>query len=179
MTTTIDEAPTADRAADEPTEKRQSPKLITGPIVRQAIGDSLRKLNPRQMAKNPVMFVVEVGSVLSTILFFAKVGSATAADNVFAGCVAIFLWFTVLFANFAEAVAEGRGKAQADTLRATRADTVAHKRLPDGSVSDVSSSTLDLDDLVVVSAGELIPSDGEIMEGIATVDESAITGESA
>jgi K+-transporting ATPase ATPase B chain len=93
--------------------------------------------------------------------------------------VALFLWFTVLFANFAEAVAEGRGKAQADTLRATRADTVAHKRLPDGSVTDISSSTLDLDDLVVVSAGELIPSDGEIVEGIATVDESAITGESA
>ncbi len=178
--TTIVDTPAPMPASDLPEgHHRATPKLITGPIVRQAVGDSILKLNPRQMAKNPVMFVVEVGSVLTTILFFAKLGSATAADNVFAGLVAVFLWFTVLFANFAEAVAEGRGKAQADTLRATRADTVAHKQNADGSVTDISSATLDLDDLVVVSAGELIPSDGEIVDGIATVDESAITGESA
>ena len=158
---------------------REQPKLITGPILRQALGDCLRKLNPRQMAKNPVMFVVEVGSVLTTILFFAKASTSSSSDNVFAGLVALFLWFTVLFANFAEAVAEGRGKAQADTLRATRADTLAHVRLPDGTMMDKSSAELDLNDLVVVVAGELIPSDGEIVEGIATVDESAITGESA
>ncbi len=167
-----------DASTDAPRGKAQ-PKLITGPIVRQALGDAVRKLAPRQMAKNPVMFVVEVGSVLTTVLFFVKLHSASANDNVFAGLVTLFLWFTVLFANFAEAVAEGRGKAQADTLRATRADTVAHSRQPDGSVVDVSSANLDLNDEVIVNVGELIPSDGEIIEGIAMVDESAITGESA
>ena len=98
-------------------------------ILRRAIVDSFVKLDPRQMARNPVMFVVEVGSVLTTILFFQKLPSATASDSVFAGLVSAWLWFTVLFANFAEAVAEGRGKAQADTLRKTRSETVARVRL--------------------------------------------------
>src|SRR5258708_11526796 len=102
-------------------------------IVRRAIGASFVKLDPRQMARNPVMFVVEIGSVLTTILFFQKLPSATAADSVFVGLVTAWLWFTVLFANFAEAVAEGRGKAQADTLRKTRADTIARVRCPDGT----------------------------------------------
>ncbi len=147
--------------------------------MRNAAVDSLRKLNPRLMVRNPVMFVVWVGSIVTTLLFFRDVGDSTGEENLFAGLVALFLWFTVLFANFAEAVAEGRGKAQADTLRKARSDTVANRRLADGSLEPVSSSNLSVDDVVVVNAGEMIPSDGEIVEGIASVDESAITGESA
>src|SRR5262245_30651079 len=147
--------------------------------MKRAVGDSLRKLNPRQMMRNPVMFIVEVGSVLTTILFFQKLPSASASDSVFAGLVSAWLWFTVLFANFAEAVAEGRGKAQADTLRKTRSETVAHIRQSDGTIVDKSSTELTVGDECVVVAGELIPGDGEIIEGIASVDESAITGESA
>jgi K+-transporting ATPase ATPase B chain len=134
--------------------------------------DSLLKLDPRRMARNPVLFVVEVGSVLVTAL-------AAADPSVFAWLVAAWLWFTVLFANVAEAIAEGRGKAQADELRKTRAETIAHRRHPDGSLADVSSSALRVGDELVVSAGEVIPADGEVIEGIASVDESAITGESA
>jgi K+-transporting ATPase ATPase B chain len=125
------------------------------------------------------MFVVLVGSVFTTVLFIRDLGSATFQENLFAGLVAAWLWFTVLFANFAEAMAEGRGKAQAATLRKARADTVANRRRPDGTTDPVPSSQLTSGDVVVVSAGEMIPSDGEIIEGIASVDESAITGESA
>jgi K+-transporting ATPase ATPase B chain len=153
--------------------------LFDGPLVRRAIGDSFRKLDPRLMVRNPVMFVVEIGSLLTTILFFTDLSSASSQENVFAGLVAAWLWFTVLFANFAEAVAEGRGKAQADTLRAARQDTVAHRRVADGTFEEVSSSTLKVGDVVIVSAGEVIPGDGTVIEGIASVDESAITGESA
>src|SRR2546423_14923865 len=148
-------------------------------ILRRAVRDSCAKLDPRLMARSPVMFVVEVGSVLTTLLFFRDLRTATAADNVFVGLVAAWLWFTVLFANFAEAVAEGRGKAQADTLRKTRSETVAFVRQADGSVRETPSSTLQLGDCCVVDPGQLIPGDGEIIEGIASVDESAITGESA
>jgi K+-transporting ATPase ATPase B chain len=154
-------------------------KLVEPEIVRRAVVDSFVKLNPRVLMRNPVMFVVGVGSVLTTVLFFKDLGSSSTDQNVFTGLVALFLWFTVLFANFAEAIAEGRGKAQADTLRKTRSETVAHVRRADGSIEDRPSTALDLDDEVVVSAGEMIPSDGEITEGIASVDESAITGESA
>jgi K+-transporting ATPase ATPase B chain len=154
-------------------------KLVEPQILWRAILDSFIKLNPRTLMRNPVMFVVGVGSVLTTFIFFRDLGSSSANENVFAGLVALFLWFTVLFANFAEAVAEGRGKAQAETLRQTRAETVAHRRRPDGSVEDVPSTGLDVGDEVVVSAGEVIPSDGDVIEGIASVDESAITGESA
>src|SRR5882757_3915921 len=157
-------------------EKR---KLVEPEILRRAVVDSFVKLNPRTLMKNPVMFVVGVGSVLTTVLFFKDLGSSSHDENVFAGLVAVFLWFTVLFANFAEAVAEGRGKAQADTLRKTRSETVARRRRPDGTLEEVPSTALQVGDEVVVSAGELIPGDGEIVEGIATVDESAITGESA
>jgi K+-transporting ATPase ATPase B chain len=160
-----------DRAATRP--------LFESAIVRQATLDSFRKLHPRVQARNPVMFVVLVGSVLTTILFFRDLGDSTAKENLFAGLVAAWLWFTVLFANFAEAMAEGRGKAQAATLRRARAETMANQRGPDGSTEQVPSSRLTVDDVVVVSAGEMIPSDGEIIEGIASVDESAITGESA
>jgi K+-transporting ATPase ATPase B chain len=153
--------------------------LFDPAIVRGATLDSLRKLNPRVQARNPVMFVVLVGSVVTTLLFLRDIGDSTRAENVFAGLVAAWLWFTVLFANFAEAMAEGRGKAQAATLRKTRAETMANRRRPDGGTELVPSSQLTVDDIVVVSAGEMIPSDGEIIEGIASVDESAITGESA
>jgi K+-transporting ATPase ATPase B chain len=153
--------------------------LFEPTIVRRAIGDSFRKLDPRQMAKNPVMFVVEVGSVLTSVLLFTNLSSDSTAGSVFTGLVALWLWFTVLFANFAEAVAEGRGKAQADTLRKTRSETVAHVRLADGTVIDKPSPDLQVGDLCVVAPGDLIPGDGEVVEGIASVDESAITGESA
>ncbi len=160
--------------------KQAATKSIFDPaIVSRASIDSFKKLHPRTMMRNPVMFIVWVGSLLTTIMFVRDFGDSTTQQNVFAGLVSAWLWFTVLFANFAEAMAEGRGKAQADTLRKTRADTTARVRLPDGTVVEKSSSRLDLDDVCIVSAGEVIPGDGEIIEGIATVDESAITGESA
>ena len=124
------------------------------------------------MVRNPVLFVVEVGSVLVTAL-------AIADPTAFAWLVAAWLWFTVVFANFAEAVAEGRGKAQADDLRRMRAETIARRRRADGTLEDVASSALRVGDEIVVTAGEVIPADGEVIEGIASVDESAITGESA
>ena len=153
--------------------------LFDPAIMKRAIVDSFVKLDPRQMMRNPVMFIVEVGSVLTTILFFQKLPSASRSDSVFTGLVSVWLWFTVLFANFAEAVAEGRGKAQADTLRKTRSETLARVRQADGTLVEKSSNELQVGDECVVPAGELIPGDGEIIEGIASVDESAITGESA
>jgi len=159
--------------------ERKPARLFEASIVRRALVDSFIKLNPRTEARNPVMFVVLIGAVLTSVLFFVDLSSATTANSVFAGSVAVWLWFTVLFANFAEAVAEGRGKAQADTLRKTRSETVAHRRGPDGTVTEVASSDLHVGDLCVVTPGQLIPGDGEIVEGIASVDESAITGESA
>jgi len=152
--------------------------LLDGAILKRATFESFTKLDPRHMVRNPVMFVVEVGSVWTTILFFRDLSHATAAANVFVGMVSLWLWFTVLFANFAEAVAEGRGKAQADTLRKTRSETVAQVRR-DGTFVEVLSTQLQIGDECVVSAGELIPGDGDVVEGLASVDESAITGESA
>jgi potassium-transporting ATPase ATP-binding subunit len=143
-------------------------------IVRRAVLDALVKLNPRKMMGNPVMFVVEIGSVITTVLLF-KGGT----DFKFNLQITLWLWFTVLFANFAEAMAEGRGKAQADTLRKARSETVANRIVGKDEVEKIPSSQLRLGDLVLVSAGEFIPSDGEIVEGVASVDESAITGESA
>ncbi len=154
-------------------------KLVDPKIVQRAVIDSFVKLNPRNLMRNPVMLVVGVGSVLTTILFFKDFGSSTSNENVFAGLVTLFLWFTVLFANFAEAIAEGRGKAQADTLRKTRAETLAHVRRADSTVEDRVSTQLEVGDECVVNAGEMIPSDGDVIEGIASMDESAITGESA
>ncbi len=142
-------------------------------IVRRAIFDAAIKLNPRTMMRNPVMFVVEIGSVITTILLFR--GGASKFNLQ----ITLWLWFTVLFANFAEAMAEGRGKAHAETLRKARSETVANRLLAAGSIEKVPSSKLRAGDMVIVSAGELIPSDGEIVEGVASVDESAITGESA
>ncbi len=147
-------------------------------IVQRAIWDSLLKLNPRKMMGNPVMFVVEVGSVLTTVLLVRDVMSHQGQFG-FNLQITLWLWFTVLFANFAEAMAEGRGKAQADALRKARSETVANRVLPDGKIEKIASSKLRSGDMVSVSAGEFIPGDGEIVEGVASVDESAITGESA
>jgi K+-transporting ATPase ATPase B chain len=151
--------------------------LFDPPIVRRAVRDSFAKLNPRTLIRNPVIFVVEVVSVVVTIRIIADIASE--GPIAFDTAIALGLWFTVLFANFAEAMAEGRGKAQADALRKTRADLVAQRIRDDGSLETVPASQLRAGDLVMVTAGELIPGDGEIVEGIASVDESAITGESA
>jgi potassium-transporting ATPase ATP-binding subunit len=178
-TTMTSEPPRRKQDAAPRIGAKATASLFDPTIMKQAVGDSFGKLTPRLAVRNPVMFVVWVGSIVTIVLFFRDIGDATAKENVFAGLVAAWLWFTVLFANFAEAVAEGRGKAQADTLRKARSETVANRRLADGSVEPVPSSQLGVDDVVVVNAGEMIPSDGEIIAGIASVDESAITGESA
>ena len=151
--------------------------LFDPPIVKRALKDSLVKLDPRTLLKNPVIFVVEVVSVMVTVRIVADIASS--GPVAFDTAIAVGLWFTVLFANFAEAMAEGRGKAQADALRRTRADLVARRLLPDGTEETIQASTLRAGDVVMVQAGELIPGDGDIIEGIASVDESAITGESA
>src|SRR5208283_4890973 len=143
-------------------------------IVRRAILDSFLKLDPRHMMGNPVMFVVEVGSVITTALLLRD-----PKNFGFNLQITLWLWFTVLFANFAEAMAEGRGKAQADTLRKARSETVANRIHEDGRTEQIPSSKLRAGDMCSVSAGEFVPSDGEIIEGVASVDESAITGESA
>jgi K+-transporting ATPase ATPase B chain len=149
-------------------------------VLRSAALDSVRKLDPRTMAKNPVMFLVEIGSVLTTILWVRDLVAPGAGGHAawFTGNVTLWLWFTVLFANFAEALAEGRGKAQAAALRGLRQETIARKQVGDRE-ERVPASTLRKGDLVVVEAGETIPGDGEVVEGIASVDESAVTGESA
>src|SRR3977135_1038946 len=147
-------------------------------IASSAIWDSFAKLNPRTLMKNPVMFVVEVGAALLTIQLVRNTLNHTHAFA-FEFQITIWLWFTVLFANFAEAMAEGRGKAQADTLRKERTETGAHKLQSSGCTQDISGSKLRSGDVVVVIAGEFIPGDGEVIEGVASVDESAITGESA
>src|SRR5512143_2827154 len=154
--------------------------LFDREILGPAAIESIRKLVPQHVAKNPVMFVVEVGSVLTTVLWLRDVVAPPpdAAPTWFTLTVSLWLWFTVIFANFAEAVAEGRGKAQADTLRKMRKETTA-RRLVNGREELVPASALKKGDKVVVEAGELIPGDGDVIEGVASVDESAITGESA
>src|ERR1700723_1509153 len=147
-------------------------------IVRRALVDALVKLNPRTMMKNPVMFVVEVGSVITSIYLVRDILTHHDALG-FDLQITLWLWFTVLFANFAEAMAEGRGKAQADALRRAKAETTAVRYRADGRTEEVPSSQLRSGDLVFVIAGSLIPGDGEVVEGVASVDESAITGESA
>src|SRR5512134_3483551 len=150
--------------------------LFDKTIIRQAILASFVKLNPRSMMRNPVLFVTEVGAFLTTVgIFFLPTGEPLG----FGLQVAAWLWFTVLFANLAEAMAEGRGKAQADELRKMRTRTMANRLRKDGSLESVPAEQLRKEDVVIVSAGEIIPGDGEVIEGIASVDESAITGESA
>jgi K+-transporting ATPase ATPase B chain len=147
-------------------------------IVSRAIGDSIRKLYPRTMARNPVMFVVEIGSVLTTwrVVQDALTGQGHLGFEL---QITVWLWLTVLFANFAEAMAEGRGKAQADTLRRAKTETMAQRERQDGTTEPVPAPMLRQGDVVRVIAGEVIPADGDIIEGVASVDESAITGESA
>src|SRR5690349_4798690 len=163
----------------QPTKARP---LFDPPIVWRAIGDSFRKLDPRHQVKNPVMFVVEVGSVLTTALWVQALLGQGEAPASFIFAVAVWLWFTVVFANFAEAMAEGRGKAQADTLRKARRDIIAKKLAKPtygAAASATPSGDLRKGDVVLVEAGDFIPGDGEVVEGVASVDESAITGESA
>jgi len=156
--------------------------LFDPPIVRRAIGDSFKKLDPRHQVKNPVMFVVEVGSVLTTALAIQALIGQGEAPAGFIIAISLWLWFTVLFANFAEAMAEGRGKAQADTLRKARRDIIAKKLVQPrygAAHTNTPSGDLRKSDVVLVEAGDFIPMDGEVIEGVASVDESAITGESA
>jgi potassium-transporting ATPase ATP-binding subunit len=163
-------------------EEKATPAAQSAMIWRTAIRDSFLRLDPRQQIRNPVMFVVEVGSVLTTILFFQALGGKGEAPAPFIGSVSAWLWFTVVFANFAEALAEGRGKAQAEALRRARRETPA-KRLQrpvrGAPYETVSSTALRKGDVVLVETGGIIPADGEVIEGIASVDESAVTGESA
>ncbi len=167
-------------------ERAKKGPLFDPPIVRRAIKEALVKLNPRQVAKNPVMFVVEIGSILTTLLVIRDIAQGNTGHMLFAAQVTLWLWFTVLFANFAEAMAEGRGKAQADTLRKAKTETIANRITGVGSpgiegvkTEQVPAPKLRKEDVVLVRAGELIPGDGEVIEGVASVDESAITGESA
>jgi potassium-transporting ATPase ATP-binding subunit len=162
-------------------DKSKKISIWDAKIIRRAVLDSFRKLDPRAMMRNPVMFVVEVGSALTTLQLVRGlvVPVAGVTDTRFELQITLWLWFTALFANFAEALAEGRGKAQADNLRRARTETTAKRLLPGGRVEVVAAPRLRRDDLVLVEAGDFIPSDGEIVEGVASVDESAITGESA
>jgi K+-transporting ATPase ATPase B chain len=167
-------------------ERAHKRPLFDSPIVRRAIKDAFIKLDPRQVARNPVMLVVEVGSLLTTLLIIRDIAEGHTEHLLFTTQVALWLWFTVLFANFGEAMAEGRGKAQADTLRKAKTDTIANRILGDVSggvewvkTEQVPAPKLRKGDIVLVHAGELIPGDGEVIEGVASVDESAITGESA
>jgi K+-transporting ATPase ATPase B chain len=148
-------------------------------IVVAAIRDSFPKLDPRKQFRNPVMFIVELGSVITTAIFVLDFVRGHYSQLWFVGVISLWLWLTVLFANFAEAIAEGRGKAQADALRATRTTTTAHRRTDSEGIEDVAAPDLQRGDVVVISAGETIPADGEVIEGVGSVDESAITGESA
>ncbi len=160
-------------------EKRSKARpLFDGPIVRRAILDAFRKLEPRQQLKNPVMLVVAVGAILTSLIVIRDVVAGRGASIGFNLQIAVWLWFTVLFANFAEAMAEGRGKAQADALRKTRTQMMA-RRLHGNREEKVPAAQLKQGDLVVCEVGDTIPGDGEVVEGIASVDESAITGESA
>ncbi|MBI1333525.1 MAG: potassium-transporting ATPase subunit KdpB [Armatimonadetes bacterium] len=160
----------------------QSQAMFDGAQVKRAVIDALRKLNPRLQVKNPVMFVVFVGSILTTGLWIQSLVGKGEASPAFILSIALWLWFTVLFANFAEAMAEGRGKAQADALKSAKKDVPAKKLSSPQDRSEftsVSASALRKDDYVLVEAGDFIPGDGDVTEGVATVDESAITGESA
>jgi K+-transporting ATPase ATPase B chain len=165
-----------------PTAKRsnQPLSLFDREILKRALRDSFAKLSPRQVARNPVMFVVEIGSILTTVLFLRDLFAATrVAPLWFTLLVSLWLWFTLVFANLAEAVAEGRGKAQAESLRKMRTQTDARRVRADGQHEVVNATVLRAGDKVLVEAGEHIPGDGEVIEGVASVDESAITGESA
>ena len=163
-------------------ERRHTPKAKTKGLYSRAIKQAFVKLDPRIAIKNPVMFLVWIGTIITALVTINPELFGDIADNnqrLFNGLITLILFVTLLFANFAEAFAEGRGKAQADALRATKTDTTARKILPDGSTTDVSSTSLKRGDQIKVIAGDIIPADGEVLGGMASVDESAITGESA
>src|SRR6516225_10111734 len=169
--------------ADDPTsllpkKLARSRPLFDPEIVGRASRASFAKLNPLTLVKNPVMFVVEVGAALTTIFLVRDILTGAAGIG-FTLQISLWLWFTVLFANFAEAMAEARGKAQADSLRKTKTDALAKRLISAGKTEQVPSSALRSGDVVCCEAGDLIPGDGEVIDGIATVDESVITGESA
>src|SRR5438128_8256045 len=149
--------------------------LFDPEIMRRAIRESFIKLNPVLVAKNPVMFVVEVGAALTTIFVVKDALTGTGAA-LFGVQIALWLWFTVVFANFAEAMAEARGKAQADALRKTKTDSIAKHVLANGTIEELPAARLRAGDIVICETGDIIPGDGEVIEGIATVDESVITG---
>ena len=165
-------------AAPGDTRRRRS-DVFSRELVVQAIWDSFPKLDPRLQVKNPVMFIVELGSVITTVIFFKDLAQGNNSQLWFVGTIAIWLWLTVLFANFAEAIAEGRGKAQANALRATRTTTTALRQSRDGHLEEIAAPELQKGDVVIVEAGMVIPADGEVVQGVGSVDESAITGESA
>jgi potassium-transporting ATPase ATP-binding subunit len=159
--------------------RRRRSDVFSRELVVQAIWDSFPKLDPRLQLRNPVMFIVELGSVITTVIFFKDLAQGHNSQLWFVGTIAIWLWLTVLFANFAEAIAEGRGKAQANALRATRTTTTALRQSRDGHLEEIAAPELQRGDTVIVEAGMVIPADGEVIEGVGSVDESAITGESA
>lgn len=164
--------------------KKNPSYLSDKKMLLRAVQDAFVKLDPRVQIKNPVMFMVYVSAILTSLLFVCSLFGIKDAglSSGFIFAIAIILWFTCLFANFAEAIAEGRGKAQADALRAAKRDVEAHK-IPSAAeknkITNVPSATLKKGDIVLVNTGEQIPADGEVIEGVASVDESAITGESA
>jgi potassium-transporting ATPase ATP-binding subunit len=163
-------------------QRKHTPKPKTTGLYSRAFKQAFVKLDPRHLLKNPVMFLVWIGTIITALVTIEPNFFGNAPDNnprLFNGLITVILFFTIIFANFAEAVAEGRGKAQADTLRATKSDTTARKLLPDGSIQEVSSTALRRGDQIKAIAGEMIPADGEVITGVASVDESAITGESA
>jgi K+-transporting ATPase ATPase B chain len=164
--------------------RKHTPKVDRSGLYQRAIRESFVKLDPRIVVRNPVMFVVWLGTLVTLLVtinpsLFGPIQESIGKQRLLNGIITLVLFFTVLFANFAEAVAEGRGKAQADALRSTRSDTVARKILPDGSIQEVNSTELRRGDQVRVVAGDMIPADGEVIQGLGSVDESAITGESA
>jgi len=181
MSTTTVTAPTpgtADMTSFLPRKLVRARPLFDPEIVRRALKDSFLKLNPAVQFKNPVMFVVEVGAAVTTVLLLRDLLTRTPGTG-FSLQIAIWLWFTVVFANFAEAMAEARGKAQADSLRKTKTDSIAKRIGAKNKVEEVPASRFRAGDVVICEVGDIIPGDGEVIEGIATVDESVITGESA
>ncbi|MCC7233763.1 MAG: potassium-transporting ATPase subunit KdpB [Bryobacterales bacterium] len=177
-TSTLTPDPSADPTELLPKKLAHARPLFDSEILRRAVWDSFVKLNPAKLCKNPVIFVVEAGAAVTTILLIRDIATSAAGTG-FNLQITLWLWFTVLFANFAEAMAEARGKAQADSLRKTKSDSVAQRVAANGRTETVSASQLRAGDLVICEAGDTIPGDGEVVEGIATVDESVITGESA
>jgi len=162
-------------------DRRHTPKVNRTGLYQRAIRQSFLKLDPRIAVRNPVLFVVWLGTIVTALVtidphLFGTIAGERGQQRLLNGIITLILFFTVLFANFAEAIAEGRGKAQADALRSTRSDTMAQKILADGSIESVSSTALGRGDRVKLVAGDVIPADGEVIEGIGSVDESAITG---